>query len=196
MGSSTTTRNFGIRRFTNLVREGRFRAPAAADLMLGTGVELDPATATDDPQSVRAIDGGGPNDIGGTGILGLVGVLWYEHDSQTYVGAPAGSLVQDFNLAPRGRMVQVLRGPGAKVWFRNTEADTTESGLNFPASRDEVVMVEDLGFHGTNDLAVDDLLGWDAGNSRWGITAVLAEALLRVTYVDHTINTCDAELLL
>jgi hypothetical protein len=195
MGSSTTTRNFGIRRFTNLVREGRFRAPAAADLMLGTGVEIDPAS-TDDPQEVRQIDGAGPNDLGGLGILGLVGLLWYEHDSQTYVGAPAGALVQDFNTAPRGRMVQVLRGPGAKVWFRNTEAATTEAGLNFPNTRVEVVMVEDLGFHGTSDLAVNDLLAWDAVNGFWGRTAVLAEALMRVTYVDHSINTCDAELLL
>lgn len=93
-------------------------------------------------------------------------------------------------------MVQVLRGPGAKVWFRNTEASTTEAGLNFPNTRSEVVMVEDLGFHGTSDLAVDDLLAWDAPNARWGRTAVLAEALMRVTYVDHDINTCDAELLL
>lgn len=195
MGSSTTTRNFGIRRFTNLVREGRFRAPAAAALRLGTGVELDP-TSTDDPQEVRQIDGAGPNDIGGGGITGLVGVLWYEHDSQTYVGAPFGSLMQDFDTAPAGRMVQVLHGPGAKVWFRNTEASTTEPGLNFPNTRSEVIMVEDLGHHGTQDLAVNDLLGWDAGNGFWGRTAVLAEALMRVTYVDHSIGTCDAELLL
>lgn len=185
-----------MRRFTNIVREGRFRAPAAADLRLGTGVELDPTTATEDPQSVRQIDGGGPNDLGGAGILGLVGLLWYEHDSQSYVGAPAGTLMQDYNFAPRGRMVQMIRGPGTKVWFRNTEADTTEAGLNFPATRAEVVMVEDLGFHGTNDLAVDNLLAWDASNGFWGRTAVLAEALMRVTYVDHSINTCDAELLL
>lgn len=195
MGSSTTTRNFGMRRFTNLVREGRFRAPAAADLRLGTGVEIDPTSLTD-PQAVRQISGAGPNDLGGLGILGMVGLIWYEHDSQTYVGAPAGSLIQDFNTAPRGRMVQVLHGRGAKVWFRNTAASTTEAGLNFPSTRPEVVMVEDLGFHGTGDLAVDNLLAWDAVNTRWGRTAVLAEALMRVTYVDHDIDTCDAELLL
>lgn len=195
MGTSTTTRNFGIRRFTNLVREGRFRAPAATALRLGTGIELDP-TSTTDPQEVRQIDDAGGNDLGGTGITGLVGVLWYEHDSQTYVGAPAGSLIQDFDTAPVGRMVQMLRGPGAKVWFRNTEANTTEGGLNFPNTRDEVIMVENLGHHGTSDLAADDLLAWDAVNARWGITAVLAEALMRVTYVDHSIGTCDAELLL
>jgi len=195
MGSSTTTRNFGMRRFTNIVREGRFRAPAAADLVLGTGVELDPNSTTD-PQEIRQIDGAGPNDLGGAGILGLVGLLWYEHDSQTYVGAPAGSLVQDFNTAPRGRMVQIIRGPGVKVWFRNTEADTPEAGLNFPATRVEQVMVAALGFDGAGDLAPDNLLAWDAVAGNWAETAVLAEAFMRVTYADNALNTCDAELLL
>lgn len=192
MGSSTTTRNFGIRRFTNLVREGRFRAPVAADLMLGTGVEID-VSSTTDPQTVRQIAAAGPNDLGGGGILGLVGVLWYEHDSQSYVGAAAGQLVQDYNLAPRGRMVQVLHGRGAKVWFRNTAVDTTESGLNFPAVRAAVTMVAQLGGAGT--LAVNDLLAWDAAAGNWADTAVIAEAVMRVTYVDHDLAVCDAEFL-
>lgn len=195
MGSSTTTRNFGIRRFTNLVRESRFRAPAAADLRLGTGVEIDPTSVTD-PQAVRQIDAGGPNDLGGLGILGTVGLLWYEHDSQSYVGAAFGTLMQDYDFAPRGRMVQVLHGRGAKVWFRNTPADTTEPGLNFPAVRDEVIMVGNLGHHGTQDLAVGNLLAWDAANGYWAETAVLAEAVMRVTYVDNDLGTCDAEFLI
>lgn len=195
MGSSTTTRNFGIRRFTNLVRESRFRAPAATALLLGSGVELDP-TSTVDPQEVRQIDGAGPNDLGGAGILGLVGVVWYEHDSQTYVGAPFGSLMQDFDTAPAGRMVQVLHGAGAKVWFRNTEAATTEAGLGFPNTRSEVIMVANLGHHGTGDLAADALLAWDAVNGYWAETAVLAEAVFRVTYADNALGTCDAEFLL
>lgn len=195
MGSSTTTRNFGIRRFTNLVREGRFRAPAASELVLGTGVELDP-TSTTDPQEIRQIDDAGGNDLGGTGITGLVGALWYEHDSQTYVGAPFGSLMQDFDTAPVGRMVQVLHGRGAKVWFRNTEASTTEPGLNFSNTRAERIMVANLGFNGTGDLAADDLLAWDAANGYWAETAVLAEAVFRVTYADNSLDTCDAEFLL
>lgn len=195
MGTSTTTRNFGIRRFTNLVREGRFRAPAASALRLGTGVELDP-TSTEDPQEIRQIDDAGANDLGGGGIVGLVGALWYEHDSQTYVGAPFGSLMQDFDTAPVGRMVQVLHGAGAKVWFRNTEASTTEPGLNFPNTRSEVVMVADLGHDGAGDVAADDLLAWDAANGYWAETAVLAEAVFRVTYADNALGTCDAEFLL
>lgn len=195
MGSSTTTRNFGMRRFTNLVREGRFRAPAGVDLRLGTGVEIDPGSTTN-PQVVRQIDAAGPNDLGGAGILGLVGVLWYEHDSQSLVGLAAGAMMQDNDFASRGRMVQVLHGPGAKVWFRNTEAATSESGLNFPSDRAEVVMVANLGFHGTGNLAVSDLLAWDAANGYWAKTAVLAEAILRVTFADNTLGVCDAEFLL
>lgn len=194
MGTSTTTRNFGMRRFTNLVREGRFRAPAAVELRLGTAVEADPGSTTD-PQELRAVDAASPNRLGGTGITGFMGILWYEHDSQTLVGQAAGSLMSDNDTAPVGRMVQVLRGPGAKVWFRNTEANVSEPGLNFPSTRAEVIMVANLGHHGAQDLAVDDLLAWDATNDYWAITAVLAEAFLRVTYVDNALGVCDAELL-
>lgn len=195
MGTSTTTRNFGMRRFTNLVREGRFRAPAAADLRLGTAVEPD-TTSTTDPQELRQANATAPdNTLGGGGITGLIGVLWYEHDSQTYEGVAAGTLMQDFDTAPRGRMVQLLHGPGAKVWFRNTEASTTEPGLNFPSARSEVIMVAALGHHGAGDLAVDNLLAWDDGNGYWAETATLAEAVLRVTYADNDLGVCDAEFL-
>jgi len=196
MGSSTTTRNFGMRRFTNLVREGRFRAPAGVDLKLGTAVEPDP-TSTTDPQEVKQSDAVAPdNTVGGAGVIGLMGVLWYEHDAQSYEGAAAGTLLQDYDTAPRGRMVQVLHGSGAKVWFRNTAAATPESGLNFPSARAEVVMVNDLGFNGAGNIALDDLLGWVDASTAWGKTTVLAEAVFRVSHADNSLNTCDAEFLI
>ena len=194
MGTSTTTRNFGMRRFANLVRESRFRAPATA-LRLGIAVEIDVASTTE-PQTVR--EASTTNTLGGGGTAGVtkkMGILWYEHDAQTLEGLAAGILAQDHDFAEPGRMVQMLHGPGAKVWFRNTEADTPEAGLNFPNTRDEVVMVANLGFHGAGDLAVDDLLAWDATNNYWAVTAVVAEAFLRVTHVNHDSNTCDAEIL-
>ncbi len=202
MGTSTDTRNFGMRRFTNLVREGRLRAPASGTaLVLGTGVELDAS----DPTRIRQITLAGDNDLGGGGLDGrLVGIVWYEHDSQTYNrpewGAAAGQLPQDLNYAPNGRMVQVLHGAGAKVWFRNTEADTSEPGLNFPdpassQGRAEVVMVKDLGADGAGDVKADDLLAWDATNGYWAETAVAAEAVLRVTFADNDLGVCDAEFL-
>lgn len=165
--------------------------------MLGTAVEPDPSSSVD-PQEVRQVTGGGTpdNSLGGTAITGIMGVLWYEHDSQSYVGASWDTLVQDYNTAPVGRMVQVLSGRGAKVWFRNTDASTTEPGLNFPNTRAEVVMVANLGHDGTGDIAVNDLLAWDDTNGYWAETAVLAEAFMRVTYADNTLEVCDAEFLL
>ncbi len=188
MGSSTTTRNFGMRRFTNLVREGTFRAPAATALRLGTLVEID----SSDTDRIRQATTGGVA-VGGSGSAqtDLCGILWYEHDSQTFNapawGGAAGLLVQDLDTAPAGRMVQVLHGKGAKVWLRNTEASTTEPGLSYPNTRDAVVMY-------TGTPAVGDLLGWDAGNAYWEVTTTVAEAVLRVTALGNNgTASLDAE---
>ncbi|RLE11204.1 MAG: hypothetical protein DRJ28_11070, partial [Actinobacteria bacterium] len=142
MGSSTTTRNFGMRRFTNLVREARFRAPAASALRLGTLVQID-GSDTDRIEQATAAAGVG---VGGSGDVrtDLCGILWYEHDSQTFnspaFGRAAGLLPQDLDTAPAGRMVQVLHGAGTKVWLRNTSADPAEAGLNYTPDRDAVTM--------------------------------------------------------
>lgn len=193
MGSSTTTRNFGMRRFTNLVREGRFRAPAAADLRLGTLVEIDGSDTTRVRQATATAIGGGSSVR-----TSLCGILWYEHDSQTFnspsFGGAAGQLPQDLDTAPRGRMVQVLHGPGAKVWFRNTEANTTEPGLNFDNTRAAVTMVTGLG-GATPTVEVWELLGWNT-SGYWAVTTNVDEAVLRVTFVDNTLDVCDAELLI
>lgn len=191
MGTSTNTRNFGMRRFTNLVREGRFRAPDATELRLGTAVEIDPTDTTRVREcTANAILAGGDTRSQ------LVGILWYEHDSQTFntpaFGGAAGGLPQDLDTAPVGRMVQVLHGPGAKVWLRNTDATTTEPGLNYPSDRAAVTMVNGLGSAG---VAVGDLLGWDQANNYWAVTTTAGEEILRVTAVDDTLKTLDAEFL-
>jgi hypothetical protein len=186
MGSSTSTRNFGMRRFTNTIREGRFRAPAASALRLGTLVEIDPGD-TDRVRQATAVAIGGAGDV----RLGLCGILWYEHDSQDYndprFGGAAGLLPQDLDTAPVNRMVQVIHGSGTKVWLRNTDLDTTEPGLNFPAERAAVVM-----YDGTP--AVDDLLGWNT-TGFYAVTALPEEAALRVTHVYAGQDRLDAELL-
>lgn len=193
MGSSTTTRNFGMRRFTNLVREGRFRAPASGtELRLGTCVEIDSSDTDRVRQATAAAISGG-----GDTTTDFVGILWYEHDSQTFnsppFGGAAGQLPQDLDTAPNGRMVQVLHGPGAKVWFRNTEENTTEPGLNYDATRAAVTMVDGLG-GATPSVEVGDLLGWNT-SGYWAVTTTATEAVLRVTNVDNDLNTCDAELI-
>ncbi len=197
MGSSTTTRNFGMRRFTNLVREGRFRAPASgAELRLGTMVEIDPA----DVDRIREANGTDGVAIGGSGDTqtDLCGILWYEHDSQTFndprFGGAAGQLPQDLDTAPNGRMIQVLHGAGAKVWLRNTAADTAEPGLNFDPTRAAVQMVNGIS-GGTPTVVVGDLLGWNAASDFWDVTTTAAEAFLRVTNVDANLATIDAEII-
>lgn len=194
MGSSTSTRNFGMRRFTNLVRDGRMRAPAATELLLGILVEQDPA----DPTSVREADGTTGVAIGGSGDVRAAkcGILWYEHDSQTFndprFGGAAGQLPQDLDTAPVGRMVQVLSGKGAKIWLRNTDASTTEPGLNFSNTRAAVTMVNGLGAAG---VAVGDWLGWNATSNYWAVTTNADEAFLLVTSVDDTLKKLEAEFL-
>jgi len=193
MGSSTSTRNFGMRRFTNLVREGRFRAPDATELMLGTLVQIDAS----DPGKIEAADATGVGIGTATGDVrtDLCGILWYEHDSQTFnsppFGGAAGQLPQDLNTAPAGRMVQVLHGPGAKVWLRNTALDTAEPGLHYTPSRAAVTMVNSIG-----TVAVGDLLGWDPAGPYWAVTTNANEAFLRVTALDtNGPNSLDAEIL-
>ena len=193
MGSSTTTRNFGMRRFTNLVREARFRAPASGtELRLGTMVEIDPSDTGRIRQATSTAIGGG-----GDTTTDLCGILWYEHDSQTFnsppFGGAAGQLPQDLDTAPNGRMVQVLHGPGAKVWLRNTDASTTEPGLTYPNTRGAVTMVDGLGV-ATPTVEVGELLGWDT-NGYWKVTTTASEAFLRVTAVDNDTKTLDAEIL-
>jgi hypothetical protein len=156
-------------------------------------VEIDPSDTDRVRQATAtAISGGGDTQ------LALCGILWYEHDSQTFnspaFGGAAGQLPQDLDTAPNGRMVQILHGPGAKVWLRNTEANTTEPGLNYDSDRDAVTMVYGLG-GATPTVEVGDLLGWDNGNKYYVVTTTKTEALLRVTHVDNDLNTCDAELL-
>jgi hypothetical protein len=182
-----------MRRFTNLVREGRFRAPASGTpLRLGTAVEIDASDTT----RIRQVT---TNVIGGSGDVrtALVGILWYEHDSQTFnsppFGGAAGQLPQDLDTAPNGRMVQVLHGAGAKVWLRNTAEDTTEPGLNYDATRAAVNMVDGLGT-ATPTVEVGELLGWHS-SGYWAVTTQIDEAILRVTYVDNDLDVCDAEFL-
>jgi len=182
-----------MRRFTNLAREARFRAPAASALRLGTLVEID---SSDTDRIRQAVD----TAIGGSGDVrtDLCGILWYEHDSQTFndprFGGAAGLLPQDLDTAPAGRMVQVLHGPGVKVWLRNTEENTTEPGLNYDNTRAAVTKVFGLG-GATPAVDVGDLLGWDNANKYYKVTTQIGEAVLRVTAVDNTANRCDAEML-
>ena len=191
MGSSTGTRNFGMRRFTNLVREGRLRSPAGSSLQLGSLVEQNPGT----PAEIREADGTTGAAIGGSGSVlnSNVGILWYEHDAQTYntpaFGGAAGQLPQDLDTAPGGRMVQVLSGKGVKIWLRNTALDTTEPGLNFPAERAAVTIWDVAG------TTVGETLGWNASTNTYDVTTDASEAFMVVTSIDAALLVVEATFL-
>lgn len=177
-----------------MVREGRFRAPAAADLRLGTLVEIDPADTNRIREATATAIGGG-EDV----RTSLCGILWYEHDAQSYndprFGGAVGQLPMDLDFAVRNRMVQVLHGKGAKVWLRNTEENTAEPGLHFASTRAEVIMVDGIGI-ATPTVIVGTLLGWDDTNDFYTATTDAAEAVLRCTHVYPDGKTIDAELLI
>jgi hypothetical protein len=181
-----------MRRFTNLVREGRLRSAVGSSLRLGILVEQNPGT----PAEIREADGTSGAAIGGSGSVlnSNVGILWYEHDSQTYndpaFGAAAGQLPQDLDTAPAARLVQVLSGKGVKIWLRNTALDTTEPGLNFPAERAAVTMVNNIA-----GLTVGDLLGWNDASTYWAATTTAAEAFMVVTDISADDTRVECTLL-
>lgn len=115
------SRNFGFRSFENIVRNGRFRTPATGTaLVIGAPVIIDTAT----PGFLKPATAGA--------ALGLGGVVVYEHIQLKGVDT---SLVgtADFQSVPLGQYAQIVHGPGAKVWFKNTAAKTLYDGRTIPA---------------------------------------------------------------
>lgn len=118
------TRNFGVRDFTNIVRNGRFKTPADATAantagftgegavnnvpLIGTAVQLD----SDNPGYLKRPSANQEPDAS-------CGVIVYEH-IQWKGTDPALTTPQDFETAPLNSYVQVVRGPGVKVWLKNT----------------------------------------------------------------------------
>lgn len=145
------TRNFGMRSFENVVRAGRFRAPTSAltvsdgtdelgRILIGTAVVLDDAN----PGFVKRPDANqAPSP--------LCGLAVYEHIQVRGVD-PGLSTPQDFEHVPPGQYVQVMRGPGAKVWFKNT----SDKNLYDGRAQQGRTLVAGLG--ATPTVAVGDFL--------------------------------------
>lgn len=111
------TRNFGVRDFTNIVRNGRFKTPASfaagegtvnGEALIGTAVQLDPAN----PGTLKRPAANQEPDAS-------CGIVVYEH-IQWKGTDPALTASVDFETAPPNSYVQIVRGPGTKVWFNNT----------------------------------------------------------------------------
>lgn len=105
------TRNFGMRSFENVVRDGRFRVPATGTpLPIGSPVTLDP----DNPGLLKQA-----GDAAARGPQS--GVVVYEHITARGVDPLLSSSVDaPYNVVPLGQYAQMMHGAGTKVWFKNT----------------------------------------------------------------------------
>lgn len=130
------SRNFGMRSFENIVRDGRFRAPKTGTLVIGAPVVLDPAT----PGFLKAATDAAPANSTG-------GLVIFEHIVLKGVDA-ALSTSSDANTVPLGNYAQLVHGAGAKVWFRTTADKTMYDGRTQPGGS---LIATTLG-----DLAVGD----------------------------------------
>lgn len=113
------SRNFGMRSFENIVRNGRFRAPKTGDLIvIGAPVSLDPAT----PGFFKAAAAAAaPNSASGIAL--------FEHIQAKGVDTSLTSTHDEpFNKVPAGNYAQIIHGAGAKVWFKNTTDKTLYDG--------------------------------------------------------------------
>jgi hypothetical protein len=111
------SRNFGMRSFENVIRDGRFRAPATGTaIKIGAPVMLDPANPGKFKAATEAVDPG-PN----------TGLVIFEHIQNK---SDALTTVYDapYDEVPLGQYAQIMHGPGAKVWFKNTVAKTLYDG--------------------------------------------------------------------
>ena len=111
------SRNFGMRSFENVVRDGRFRAPrTGTPFKIGAPVQLD----ADNPgflEPAAAAATPGPN----------VGLAVYEH-IQNKSDALSTAYDPPYDSVPLGQYAQMMHGPGAKVWFKNTTDKTLYDG--------------------------------------------------------------------
>jgi hypothetical protein len=116
------SRNFGFRSFENIVRNGRFRAPATGTpILIGAPVIIDTAT----PGYLKPATAGA--------ALGLGGIALFEHIQKKGVDLDLVGTA-DFASVPLGQYTQIVHGPGTKVWFKNTAAKTLYDGRVIPAA--------------------------------------------------------------
>lgn len=164
--------NFGFRRSDESVatREGRFKTPTDADLLIGTAVEIDPATPGYLMQSAA-----NPEPV--SGLRGLL-VQEENHIASVFEVAPLlGHDSYDLGTAKRDQLSVMWAGIGTKVWFKNT-AEYTRGNRTKAA----VQMVDLTG------VSVGDGLTWDG--SQW-VGAGVNPSWLTVTHITGT-DYCEA----
>jgi hypothetical protein len=114
--------NFGFLRSSEEVRwaEGRFRIPAGAAWMIGTAVEVDPAT----PGFLKvAAAAAAP-------VPSYCGILLQELEWERSIYESSVDMMDSFHygVAKPNRLAIITGGAGVKVWFRNTPGSTRADG--------------------------------------------------------------------
>lgn len=113
------SRNFGMRSFENVVRDGRFRAPkSGTPFLIGSPVALDTAN----PGFLRlATAAEAPSPLTGVAVFEHIQYKGVDTFLTTNVDAP-------FNRVPLGQYTQMMHGVGVKVWLKNTTASPLYDG--------------------------------------------------------------------
>ena len=170
------SRYFGMRSFENVVRSGRFRAPASGTpIKIGAPVVLDPAS-TNNAFFKPAVAGDGPGANCGLAI--------FEH-IQNKSDALTTNLDAPYDEVPLAQYAQMMRGPGVKVWFQNQAAKTMYDGRQRPAAG----LLAD-GLAATLDIGA--FLG-PVGGGKYG-TVAEADAWMVVENVNPNTGVVEARL--
>lgn len=111
------SRNFGMRSFENIVRDGRSRVPTTGTaIKIGAPVMLDAASAGFVKAATEAV---APS--------ANCGIAVFEH-IQNKSDALVTAYDAPYNEVPLGQYVQMVHGAGAKVWLKNTADKTLYDG--------------------------------------------------------------------
>jgi len=166
-------RNFGMRAFTGIIRDGRNRVPSDAAMYIGAPVCVDSTTPG---YLVAATADQAPDQT--------CGVVVYEHIQYKGVDAALTTYADyPFNQAPAGQYAQMVHGIGTKVWFRNTDAKTLYDGRVQAAGGLLADSVD------TDTLTPGDQLGPD-GSGKFKV--VTSNAWFTVESVNSTTGVVDA----
>lgn len=167
--------NFGFRRSDESMRrsEGRFRTPVGSALMLGTMVEIDPASAG----YLKA------SAANGLLVTGFRGLLLQELDFERSYYESGPDTLDSFQkgVAKPNRLSVITSGAGVKVWFKNTAGVTRADGRVIAARTLATV----------TGVAVGDFMGWDG--AKWVEDAV--NKVMQVTDVNVAAGYFEATLL-
>lgn len=167
------SRNFGMRGFENIVRDGRFRAPrTGTPFKIGSPVVVDPAN----PGFMAQAGAGAARSA-------LCGVVVFEHIQYKGVDTALTTAYDaPFNDVPLGVYAQIVHGPGAKVWFKNTVEKTLYDGRVQPA----VTLLD------TTDLEVGDYLVPAANGTFVAAADTATDGWLQVEQYNPTTGLCEA----